>query len=331
VRRLVHIVLVVIAALAIALFSPTAGAEEGRFRLAYEAPDATCPTRARMRALIVARLGVDPFTDDIPTLPPYATLRIEISASGSNGYAARIARLEDAVAVGERELGGVASCAELGAATAFAASMLVDPNGSLAKRMSARTEPPPTPSPREDPFETRPVAPAAPSPVPSIQLASGAHVLVGAGLAPAPAFGLGIDVVASRERLSLALEVRADLPVSAEPLPDGAGVRTHLLVGSLSPCVRIVGLLGACGVLAFGAVFASSENLSPPARDATWFGGIGVRPTLLVPLADRVALTFAAEALIPFRRIGVSVKEREVWMSSPVTGSVAAGVRVSFF
>lgn len=135
-------------------------ASEPRFRLDLSEVVEGCPHEQQVRALIVARLGFDPFAPDAK-----ARIRIEFRRTDSR-FEARIQRLDGDTLRGERTLHEPEDCGELAAASALAASILIDPLGALAKRRAERSQPPPDqrPTPAEDPF--RP-APDKPPPEPS--------------------------------------------------------------------------------------------------------------------------------------------------------------------
>jgi hypothetical protein len=322
---------------AAALVGGGARADEPAWRFAYSAPVEGCPTRERAQSLVVARLGFDPFRDDAD-----ATLyvRIVIAQSDAGGLAALVARGDGNVSHGERTLRDVAGdCAELAASAALAASILVDPTGTMARRQAARTEPPPssTPTRGEDPSwgERTPPPPlvdrandAAKVTTP-LRAFLGARVLGSAGVAPSPSLGVSVDGGLRRGRLVLRLEGRADFPASSEPTPDGARARASLLAASVVPCFAF-DALQLCGVFIAGSALAQSENVSPPERDRVAFVALGLRPTLDIALTSVLHLALNVEGLVPLTRLGLVVRGQEVWGAPPVAASLGAGLLVHF-
>ena len=311
---------------------------ESRWRLDYRASDATCPDAVRVQALVVARLGFDPFAASRPS-PPEASaeaLRIVIDrGSSGEGLDAHVSRLEGEAVVGERTLHH-ADCAELTAAAALAGSILVDPTGELAKRQEPRTAsaPPAGVTAADDPWrapksEPRPVALPPPPPATVLEVAVGARFVASAGVAPAPSFGVSIDGSLRRGRFVFRAEARADFAVGATPLADGAAVATTLNQASVLPCVAIDPLV-LCGVLSMGAMVAESDNLVPKERDTTFYGAAGLRPMLDLPIAGQLHFVAGLEGVLAFRRITVSVRKIEVWTSPPASAAASFGLALKF-
>ncbi len=317
--------------LALTLVAPDARADAPAWRFVYDTRVDGCPSRSQVRSQVVARLGFDPFHEaeaDEAASELWIAIRTD-----DRGLVAVVERREDGAVIGERTLRASSDCTELAASSALAGSILVDPTGSMAKRQLPRTEPAPATSTRaDDPWaEAAPPLPPPPRPPaePPLEVILGFRVLGSAGLAPAPSMGFSIDGALRRNRFEVRLEGRSDLSVSANPLPDGAGVATTLLVGSLVPC-WVTGWFRLCGVLAAGAMFARSEQLTPVERDVTFFGAVGLRPMAEVRLGGPVRLVGSLEGLLPLRNLSVKVRGNEVWSSPVVAGSASIGLQMHF-
>lgn len=308
------------------LSARVAHAEGGSTRFEYETSVAECPPAARVRALVVARLGVDPFveTDEAKT-----TLRIAITRD-ADSLVAIVQHADETSSPSERRLHERhGDCSELAATAALTASILIDPTGSFARRREARTQPPPAigPTAADDPFA--PEAPPPPPPPPKeppekLRAFVGARAIGSAGFMPAPAFGLGVDGGLRLSRFVVRVEGRIDLPTSTESLADGSHARTSLILGSLVPCVT-AGVFALCGVVSAGSMLVESRNVSPSERRQAFFFGAGLRPVLEVPITEALRLEVTAEGMLPLRRITVSVRQTDMWTAPAAAFAIGAG------
>lgn len=318
----------------VAIALPASATEKSNpaWRLVYDSSVAECPTYRRVREQIVAHLGFDPFrADEADASELWITIRSE-----GDGLVATVARRDGGQTVGERELRAGGDCSELATSAALAGSILVDPDGSVAERhaQARPTEQSATsaPSRAEDPWADvdPPPAPPSPPPTPNLESALALRSIASVGLAAGPSMGLSLDASLRRAPWEVRLEARGDLPVAADQLPDGAGVKTRLLVGSLVPCwARSWARL--CGVASAGAMLARSQSLTPAEDDETLFGAVGIRPMASVQLVGPLDFVASVEGLIPLRRLDVTVRDQRVWSTPAVAGALGLGLEVRFF
>jgi hypothetical protein len=318
--------LLVVLALATSLWERSAHAEH-HTAFEYSAPHAGCPTREQATALIVAKLGFDPFgTADAPNSP---TLNLSVKASG-NGLLARVERLEDGELIGERVLTAPrGECAELVASAAFAASILIDPTGELRARVEARAEPP---AAKTEPRVERIVPEAPPLPPTEsdpIRPLLGTYVAGNVGAAPSPSFSIALTGGIAFRRWSLRLEGRADLPAETEHVPARTAASVSLLFASLVPCyaARIARL---CLVAGMGTMRAETVDDGPIERDSSLVAAVGPRIGVEIPLGSTLRLTSHLEGLVSLRRLTVRTRGNDVWTAPFAAGSLAVGALALF-
>ena len=268
---------------------------EPRFRFDFKSSVETCPTGEQLRALIVARLGFDPFSSNAG-----AEIRIAFGRNDAQ-LEARIQRYDESVLRGERTLYDPSDCSELAAATALAASILIDPSGALAIKHARRTQPPlkTTPVPAEDPFRSEPTSRPAPLPPEERWQAFATSTVIGSvGFAPGPALGFSLGAGLRWRRLVLRLEGRADLPVRSDALADGSHAKSSVLLGSFLPCLA-QDPFELCGVVSAGAFMARSENITPSERGQTVVLASGLRTVFNLQVVGPLHLSAHLEALAP--------------------------------
>ncbi len=330
---------VVCVALGVASLTPPASARApAKARLSYTlgAGASDCPSRNLLRDAVKRRLGYDPFD---PAAGP--EVAVELAAAGPRLTAS--VRFLDAQGqqTGLRvvEAAG-AYCLELVDVVALAVSLALDPVAAQRAHRPRRGREPETPVDRRggepggaesaaDGSTAAALDPAALATVPPVL--GGAlylDLLVALGAAPAPSVGLVVGGALRSERWSIGLELRADLPASKAAA--GARVATHLVVGSLLPCVHF-GPLAGCAVVSAGAVFARAAGFEGARGGESPFVAGGARAAFEWPLfgdgaAGSLAIRVSAELLFPVTRSALWLGDREVWSTPPATGSGAVGL-----
>lgn len=301
-----------------------------------------CPDEDTMRAAVSARLGYDPFRVVAKT-----TLTAQISRE--NGvYRGHVKLVDEAGQErGARSLESrTDDCKELAEALALSMSIALDPLSVLApagpkppdEPPPPPEEPPKPPPPPAEPPPARPLPPPVPPPKPlpppraRPRLSLGVSAHGAAGIGPAVAFGLGLELGLVFENVSFALAGRLDFPARADST-EGGKIGASLVAGEAVPCLRAplgaTTLLG-CGVLLVGAVTAESIDVTAPRAEGTFFGAGGVRAGLELAIVPTVRVRLALDALGHLTPYGLAVNGATVFSSSSFSGRAGIGV-VTFF
>lgn len=320
--------------LALSLVVPLAAAAEDkpRYRLAFtrDTAAASCPDANGLRAAVAAKLGYDPFSDDATR-----TLAVSFGKSGPELRAQIELRDEAGAVTGARKLKSTATtCGPLAEDVAQAIAIVVDPlylnpppppSASASASASITAAPPATVDVPEPP------EPVPPTPAPPTRVFVHGGSFVAAGTSPAGlgvGFLLGLGVRPS-SRWSVAIEGRYDLE-GALGSRFGGEVRGRLLVGDLVPCLH-EGPFLACAVGQLGAFLGASAGIDDPQRMSTLYLAAGVRLGVEVPLfGSALALRLGIDVLGSLTHTRLVLHGEEVWVSSPVTGTLGGGL-VGFF
>lgn len=319
-------------ALALALVASTASAQEAlTVRLSVErAPGAErCPDDELLRDAVRARLGRDPF-DDASRI----AVRVSFVRSG-RAWRGRIERTVDGAPAGARELEVVGrDCEELAQAVTLAIGIAVDP---IALAELAGAEPEPLPEPPPEPVTTpspaleeparvapeEPPPPETPPPAPSVAFRVVARGGLAALVAPEvnATFALGAGL--SFDALSVALEARIDVP-SRAGLPNGGSVEAHVIGVTLAPCAHI-GPVALCGLVSVGVLRIRAAEDALGQGDVAWAAG-GARVGVEVPIGDVWYFGVVGDGLVTFTETVLALDERVVWVSSPISLVLSAGL-----
>jgi len=322
-----------LAALLATMVVTPAFAEKSTAHLVYVRGDlADCPDEQQVRDAVAARLGYDPFE------AKSSTTVTAVLTKGRAGLRAHV-ELRDLTsgAVGRRELTSARNdCAELASAMELAIAIAVDPQ--------SLTRPAGTPPPSEAPAPSSPAPPAAPppsaptpSPPPapperraseSPSLLFGALGSVGYGITPAVSVAPVLFVGVRLGRWSLRLDGRFYVP-GAEDAPPTGSVRASLFAGALAPCVH-VGVGVACALVVVGQLRGEGRGVDVPLERSALYSGAGLRAGLEWPLGRWGFLPAYAEAIAPFTRETLRLRDRDVWESPAVTLSLLLGLGVHF-
>jgi hypothetical protein len=310
--------------------------EKRKARLDYDVgADITgCPSEAEIKNAVGARLGYEPFDDAAPE-----TIAATIART-ADVLEARIA-VRDAKGklTGSRSIRSPGrDCAELSEAMTLAISIAIDPL-SIARPPPAPAPPAPPPQPSAEPTTCAPCpAPVKPEPCPpppdpddAVFFRASAGALMAFGVAPLPiTAGFTADAGLRWRALSVDVEGRADIPVSAEKEP--AVVASHILVASLVPCGHY-SLLAACGVVSLGVLRGSTPDLG--GRDSTFYAAAGARVAAEIPLygsssLQALALRVHADLQAPLTRTTLYVQGVEAWQTPPLHGALGLALMGEF-
>jgi len=315
------------------------GDEPPEFALAYQAPDgAGCPTEDEVRAAVAGELGYDPWDPVDDGSSPQIRVAIRAARAGVRGRVEM--RATDGRTLGAREL-EAPSCAELAGALALAIAVAIDPLHAVS--------PAPPPKPRATATTTATTsstaatttaarspalvarssaaAPSRPRLVDDLRLRVAFGVQGTIDAAPGPTFGFMGRVGFALRRWSLAIELRGDLPGSADI--DGGRVSASTMAAFLVPCVahRIVAfcaLGGAGGQEVAGSGFILSRESWVP------YVAFGARIELQLAVSRAMAVLVHVDVLAPVTRAELYVgTERPVRVYRSAAVASSLGVALS--
>ncbi len=278
---------------------------------------ASCPDASTLRASLSKRAGRDAFDDA-------ATLRwlVTFDRRGSQWFATLSVHDAAAVDLGERRLVATGkTCRALADAAAF--SIVV----ALAAYEQPSSGSPPSSAPVE--MSRRPLfVPELTATIqpkkPMAWLALGVAGTL--GMVAEPNLGAALSGEAQWQRVVAFLELRAHLPVIDKT--STSTFRSWLAYGDIGSCFRISWFcLG--GSFAVGALTSNTVGSRLPAVTSLW-AATGPRLTLDIPIGDRWLLGFHGDALVPLRRVTVSVDGNDVWTASLFEGVVTIALAVRF-
>ena len=271
-----------------------------------------CPDDQQVRQAVAARLGYPPFEDNAETI---VTARLEQREPALVGTI-EVMRT-DGTFLGRRELSSVAGdCAELAASMQLAIAIAIDPQ--YLRRTAAPVSP---------------VAPLVPEPPPApapsqLHLTLSAGAIASAGLAPQLAPGITLRLAVEWPRFSVGLEARADF-ASASGLAGGS-VKTSVLLGSASPCVR-VWRIDACGQVSAGALQVTSNFTGAELRQSTPLVLAGARAQLPWQISDYLSIRLFLGAQAVLTRTSLLSGADTVWVTPPICGELGISLGVRFF
>lgn len=297
---------------------------------------AECPDDETVRAGVAARLGYEPFDGRADT-----RISATIARVGRTMEATLVVTDGAGQVVAERRLSSRGKdCVELTSAVELAISIAIDPVGGGRPRPKAEEPPPPAPAPpapppppaaivlsdRSPPTITQAPGPVRPAGKP-IVFETSVGAVVSMGSAPAPAFGGSIRLALRRGAVSVGLEGRADLPVTA-PLRVG-DMRTSLLTGSVVPCLHSW-IFSGCLLTTAGALRAAGHGLVDERAVTMSFLAIGGRLALELPITRSVLVVLHGDVLAPLTETILRVSNEVVWNSSPLAAAVGLCVGARF-
>jgi hypothetical protein len=273
-------------------------------RLLYQrSPEAlACPDEPTLREVVTAQLGYDPFGDG----PLTVTATIE---RAGHGLVARI-ELSDAegASMGARALSGN-DCAELAPAVELVLGLAVDPLRARAQaarqpNKSDKTDPwtgsLPSRSKAEEEAERNELLPHKRVRRWPVGVMASIGIAAALDSGPAPAFAFTLQLAIARQRWSLGVEMRGDLPASADAA-FGGRVETALIIAMLVPCLRHK-IASVCALAAFGAERGDGGGYNEPRSVVGFYAALGGRLAVDVPLPPPLAIRVHADLLAPLTR-----------------------------
>ena len=328
----VRTALATLGAIALALGTATARAAPTA-RLVYSrAPGAeSCADEEALRRAVAARIGYDPFF-------PWATKTVIAGMApwAPAGFVASVDLVDEhGMAHGARALRTEGSCDELLDAVALTIAIAIDPL-SLAPRPASPPPPPAAPTAPSLPATTI-VSPARPrteivaasAPVGSpLRIQGSFGAVASAGVAPRPTAGVAAGVSVRWRDLSLAVEARADLPVSA-PAPIAGTVSSWLVEGALLPCAH-ADVLFACAVAQLGSLQAASERvLNGVSASRRWLS-VGGRFGVQQPLGEDTVLRVWSDVVRDLQPETLQVNGAKAWQAPGIASSLGIDAVVQF-
>lgn len=310
--------------------SHAASPAHARANLAVDAPPSlACPGRDRFASSVATRLGYDPFTSaDDDSLD---TLHVRFAARGDVGRSAELQLLRpDGSSKSQKQLdSGVGDCEELAQAAAFSAAVMLDPRVMFqgpSADAPARGETLESNAPGTWPW----YEPRSPLPHPQKQtppaepwrLRAGLEIEGCAACAPRVAPGAGLFFGVGRGHFGADAGVRADLPV-AKSTSSGKSVRASLVTGELFPHARF-GVARVGALMSLGSLFGDSDG----ERQTSLWAACGARGAMEPPVAGRVFLRAAVDALASLARVSLRAGGEELWSTPILVGRASVGVGV---
>jgi hypothetical protein len=297
-------------------------------RLEYAAGPG-CPDVSDFKAVVIARIGYDPFVE---TAPERVLVHIEPRERAMDG---RIEwRDANGKWAGEQTFPPVSTdCARLARAMGFALAVQIQllAKAAAAPDATAEAAPPAEPSPQvatpPPPIAATAVA-APPAIAPRPIFAIGAGPAVGVGLSSRPvALGRLFGVVAWPH---LALEVAgvASLPTTTRR-PDGAGFSQQHLLASAAACATGARWTG-CLLANAGAVRMFGENIDLPTSATVPIVETGLRAGVTQRLGQRAFLRAHADGLVNVTRWRASLDQVPVWTAPRFAAALDLDAGVSF-
>jgi hypothetical protein len=287
-----------------------------------------CPDAAEFKAVVIDRLGYDPFIDGAPD---QVLVRVAPRDRGVDG------RIEwrDASGKwsGEQTFPSVTTdCPRLARTMGFALAVQIQllarataaPDASAATPPDARSEP-------AAPIPAQPVAATPPATGPTVAttaargpsppdgarpgLAFGAGPAVGFGMSSGPVLLGRLFGVVEWQHVSLELAALVGLPATTRRA-DGAGFSQQHLLGSAAACAAVAGATAArwsgCAVANAGAVRMVGD-IDRPTSATVPIVEAGLRAGVRQPLGHHASLSAHADGLVNLTRWTGSLDYVPVW------------------
>jgi hypothetical protein len=300
--------------------------EKARFVYVRGAGAEACPGEVDLRLWVMARLGYDPFS---PQASRAVIARVE--AREHQLFSSVEVADPEGLSTGRRELSSKnESCQELARAMALSISLAIDPERASTPQTAPVAAPPPPAAPAPPP-----VLPArAPEPPVPKQRVTPSHAFVsgaletGVGQLPGVALGAALGVGWRSRVASFALEGRGAFSLGDYLTPRGR-LTGSLLLGGIAGCAHL-GAIGVCAVGYVGQQRLGTQDVAQPNTSSALSVEFGPRVTLELPLARRLPLTMAVEAVLNATRNRALLTGREVWKAPIVGAALSVGVSAHF-
>jgi len=301
-------------------------------RLEYAAGPG-CPDAADFKAVVIARLGYDPFSE---TAPERVLVRIEPRTETIDG------RIEwrdvSGKWVGEQAFPSVSTdCPRLVRAMGLALAIQIQllakadaaPDANVAPaEAGSPPEAPATIPPPEAPTLPR-AADVAPPPAggPRPVFAIGAGPSVGLGMSSAPVMLARLFGTLAWQHISVELAAVVSLPATTRRA-DGAGFIQQHLLGGAAACASVTRWNG-CLVTNAGAVRMAGE-IDRPTSATVLVVQVGVRAGITQRLGRRTFLSAHADGLANLTRWTASLDQVPVWTAPRFAAALGVDAGVQF-
>jgi hypothetical protein len=296
--------------------------------------DPACPDLDAFKAIVIGRLGYDPFRDDAPNR---AFVRL---ASRGRGIEARV-EWRDAAGkwTGDRSFPSrTDDCQELARAVGFALAVQIQllaivnapPSPPLEDTPAATPAPPPIPAPAAvEPSRDPGIAVAAQPPNaggrPAFGLGAGASVGVGLSSGPVT-LGRVLGTVAwPHAQLELAVEL--GLPATTRRA-DGAGFSQQELLVSAAACGILPPVIG-CALAKAGQIRIAGE-IDVPLSHSGPLLQTGVRLGVMQPLGRRAYVSPHLDGLVNVTRWTVTLDQAPVWTAPRLAATLGIDLGMHF-
>jgi hypothetical protein len=291
-----------------------------------------CPEAEALKAIVVARVGYDPFRDGAPNR---VSVRLASRGRGLEGHV----EWRDAAGkwTGDRTFPSrTDDCHELVRAVGFALAVQIQllaianpPARPPESDTPAAEPPPPTVAPaasEPQPTAVTAVAPPPSPPAPAV-FALGAGASVGVGLSSGP-MALG-RVVGSVAWTHVALELAAELSLPATTRrADAAGFSQQELLASAAVC-GLLSRLSACALAKAGQIRITGDIDVPLSPSGPLFQS-GLRLGVTQDLGDRAYLAAHADGLVNVTRWTVELDDVPVWTAPRFAATFGVDVGIRF-
>lgn len=304
-----------------------------RVALDYAAPiELACPDRDTFAAAIATRLGYEAVVAEAPNAK---TLSVRFEAhKPAVRVILRLTNTANELEAEKALVSDAGSCADLGAAAAFAAAILLDP------RVMFPSPPTRAPAPAGQTLESSapgtwpwweprsPIPPESPAPksapTPPWRWRAGLAGASCAGCAPDVDVGGVLFLGVAKGAFGIDGAARVDLPTSTSA-PDGRSVRASLVLGEVFPHGRFgplrAGVLGSAGSL-----LGESDG----ERQSSLFVATGLRVAFEWPVVAKIFLRVALDGSLVLGHVSLRALGRELWSTPAVVGGASVGAGVEF-
>jgi hypothetical protein len=157
---------------------------------------------------------------------------------------------------------------------------------------------------------------------------SSVGIITSLGTAPRATFGLTAQAGVRRGPVSLAIEARDDLPVSAST-HGASGVTTALLQAALVPCLHHLFVSG-CALASAGAMRGWGFGVDRPLSQTTPWAAAGGRIAIELEVATQVLVRVHLDVLATLTPTTLLLNGAPAWVSPPVSGALGVALAGNF-
>jgi hypothetical protein len=302
-----------------------------------------CPDAAAFRAVVVARLGYDPFIDNAADRVLVRMAPRDRATDGSIEW-----RDASGKWTGEQTFPSVGTdCPSLARAMAFVLAvqiqLLARASAAASPNTATPPESPPAPAAAAEPIPKPPLATTILSSPPAQPVtedatrssAAGGRPTVGIAFGPSVGFGMSSTPILLGQafgslvwqRVAVELAVAASLPATTRRA-DGAGFSQQHLLASVAACATVT-RWNACVLANAGEIRMAGENIDRPSSATAPLVEAGARLRFSQNLGGRAFVTAHADGVVNLVRWTASLDQVPVWTAPRFAGAlgVDAGVR----